>query len=289
MKKSIPNIFLFVLLTNMNFTAMGQDFAIRQNNIKNRALSSYSTGKEADYNVGKDHRFLFGISAGGGAAAGMYDYINQIPPPEYSYLLVPAFGINLDWRLSRSFALQSNLLYKGKGDRIDMNNLVQKIYSETEHEAGSSVSAAGYTTTKIGYIEASLLPVVVLGKKVEIGVGGFAAYALNGERKRDFTLSYNFGDIQMPDETYLETQKAKFVTLIQQSEDPEILYFNQIDYGIYSHFGIRLNPLKVSLGVSYSLNTWEPNSKLSGILVQNYDLTRSISAVVLLSWFFGAH
>ena len=47
------------------------------------------------------------------------------------------------------------------------------------------------------------------------------------------------------------------------------LNFNALDYGYVGHLGIRMNPLKLSFGLSYSTRQLEPDSQIFDLFYEN--------------------
>ena len=232
-------------------------------------------------------RFLVGPTVGVGFNTGRYDY-KTTPPPALSIGLAPVAGITFDWRMARHFATHIHFMYKGKGDRIDMNQWIQKINENDPEPSLGSVVAKGYTTTTINYAEASLLPVIVLGKHLEVGAGGFFAYGLSGKRVADYTVTYDYDLFPLGETIYNEEHPVEFISIAPSSIEEGKLYINRWDYGLAGHLGLRLNPVKISLGLSYSTKQWEPDSKLSTLFFDDINHTYHLATNLTVSWFFGA-
>ncbi len=237
---------------------------------------------------GKSNRFLVGLTVGGGLATSRFNYNSTTSPSILSYRIAPAAGLSIDWHMTRHLAWLLNIMYKEKGNRIDMNQWMKDFYSEDTEPSEGNATAEGYQMTKLSYLEASFLPVIVLVRTIEIGAGGFAGYGIKGTHNYDYTVKYDFPGFPVPDETFRGEQNAEFVLLAPESFDEDQLYINKIDYGICGHLGIRMNPFKLSFGVSYSTRQWEPDSSLSDMFSDNVDHTYNLTGMVTLSWYPGA-
>jgi hypothetical protein len=251
---------------------------------------SYNSGFKTAYSSlsddDSDKKFFIGITAGAGLSTCRYDYNSVTPPPAFSYRIAPTAGLTMDWRMSESFSMQMNLMYKGKGDKIDMSKWIDDILESDTVQADGKIIADGSITTKLAYVEASLVPTITIANLVEIGVGGFLGYGLSGKEITDYTIKYENYGFPFPDETYNEEKKVKYILIAPSEVLESELYINQIDYGLIGHLGVRVNPLKVSLSASYSLKQWEPDSKLSSLFIESFDHTYNLSGYLTLSWFF---
>lgn len=236
------------------------------------------------------HRGLFfGLNLGAGAATGRYDYKTSTAPPATSVRFAPAAGFTLDWRIARLFALQMNLMYKAKGDRIKMDRWAKDLYAAEAvdfNEPSVTVSASGYRKTNIHYLEASLLPVFVFADQLELGAGAYFGYGLAGKQKSDYTLMYDFPDFPLENETYKSELPIEFVSLIPGNIEEGKLYLNRFDYGVAAHFGVRLHPVKISLDFGYGLKQWEPDSKLSSIFFNDLNHTYNLNGTIMVGWYF---
>ncbi|MBK7096687.1 MAG: outer membrane beta-barrel protein [Saprospiraceae bacterium] len=251
---------------------------------------SYNSGFKTAYsslsNDDSDKKFFIGITAGAGLSTCRYDYNSITPPPSFSFRIVPAAGLSVDWRMSRSFSMQMNIMYKEKGDKIDMSKWIDDILKSDTVQSDGKITADGSITTKLAYIEASLIPTITIANLVEIGAGGFLGYGLSGKEITDYSIKYENYGFPFPDETYNEERKVKYILIAPEEVLENELYINQIDYGLIGHLGVRVNPFKVSLSASYSLKQWEPDSKLSSLFIESFDHTYNLSAHLTLSWFF---
>lgn len=235
-----------------------------------------------------DKKFLFGLTAGAGASTCRYEYNSVVPPPALSYSIVPAGGISLDWRMGHIFSLQFNTLYKGKGDKIDMAKWIDKIVASDTFQSGGKIVADGYIETRLAYAEVALIPTFTIANKLEIGVGGFAAYGLTGKEISKYSVKYENYGFPFPDDVYDESRTANFFIISPEELVENELYVNRLDYGYYGHLGLRMNPFKISLGVSYSTNSREPDSKLTDLFIETYDRNYNLTGVLTLSWYPGA-
>jgi hypothetical protein len=255
------------------------------------AATPKSTAPAAPKKAAKsmDKGFFVGISAGGGVATGRYDYKTSAAPPPLSVRFAPTAGINLDWRAARFFALQMNVMYKGKGDRINMDRWAQRIVENETivyDEPVTIIHGKGYRSTNIHAVEVSLLPVFVIARQFEFGVGAYLGYGLAGKQKSDYTFSYDFSEFPIDDETYKSELPIEFVSLVPESIDEGKLYLNRFDRGVIGHLGLRFNPLKISFDLSVGLRQWEPDSKLAGLFFNNLDHTYNIAGTCTVGWFF---
>ena len=240
-----------------------------------------------NYKAESSKHFFFGLTGGIGFSTGRYIYKSIAAPPALSIRIGAIAGISMDWRASDHFSFQFNALYKEKGDRIKMNEWIKVINENDEEQTeGGTVTAEGFQYTKISYIEASMLPVLVIGDVFEIGVGGFIGYGLNGKKVNDFTIKYDFPEFPIDDESFNNEVPINFILIAPSSIEKNKIYMNRIDYGGYGHLGVRINPIKISFSLSYSMKQLEPDSKLSSLFFEDIDHTYNLTAGLTLSWFF---
>ena len=192
--------------------------------------------------------FRVGFTAGVNAATRITDYKVGANPPDNSYRLAPAAGFTFDLRIWRKFYLQSSLLYKGKGDRIDMGLWTEEFSFPEVGSAVWEVEADGFTTTTLHYAELSLMPVFGIGDEdiqFQIGAGGYVAYGISGKEKRDYTISY-YLDYELDSEEIVKEEKTvKFVGLIQSEDNPDEIYLKSVDYGLLFYAGLRLSDINL--------------------------------------------
>ena len=158
-------------------------------------------------------KFLFGLTAGAGLSTCRYDYNSVTPPPSFSFRIAPTAGLTMDWRMSRSFSMQMNIMYKEKGDKIDMSKWIDDILESDTVQSDGKIIADGSITTKLAYIEASLIPTITIANLVEIGAGGFLGYGLSGKEITDYSIKYENYGFPFPDETYNEEKKVKYILI----------------------------------------------------------------------------
>lgn len=235
-------------------------------------------------------KFLVGPTIGYGLATCRFDYPGKAAPPMTSFKPVPNAGLSIDWRIAKSLSLDLDFKYFEKGYKINMNQWVKDINdNDPEGDDIGSSSAEGYTTMKLSYAEMSIYPIIVIANKLEIGAGGFLAYGLNGKRISDYKIIYNWPELSVPDETFQTEKEVEFVDIFPSSVEDSNIYINRFDYGLTGHLGFRINPFKISLGVNYSINQWEPDSKLSGLFLESFEHTYNIAGFLTVSWFPGAN
>jgi hypothetical protein len=238
---------------------------------------------------GRTKRFLFGITAGGGLATSRFDYKSVVAPSILSYRLAPVAGLTIDWRLFNSLSFDLNLLYREKGNKIDVNQWFSNIRDNDPEPSIGETTAEGFSETRLSYFEGSFMPVLVIGRFVEIGAGVFAGYGLTGKRMVDYSVKNSeIPDFLMPGQAVKEEFPAEFILVAPGTEDDEKLYVNALDYGYCGHLGFRMNPFKISFGVTYSTKSWEPAPGLADMFSDNVDFTYNLTGMVTLSWFFGA-
>jgi hypothetical protein len=233
-------------------------------------------------------RFLMGLTIGGGLATSRFDYKSTASPSILGFRFAPTAGLGFDWRLAKHFSLQMNFMYKEKGNRIDMNQWVDDIYASSPEPTIGSAEAEGYWETKLSYVEVSFLPVFIIGKTLEIGAGVFAGYGFTGKTVTDYTVKYDIPDFPLPDETFRSEKPVEFFLFIPEGNEEDQFYVNAIDYGYVGHLGFRMNPFKLSLSVSYSARSWEPDSEYSALFSDTVDKTYNLNGMITFSWFFNA-
>ena len=253
MKALLKSFLIFILLI------VNVSIICGQYSYNSGSKTAFSTLSDED----SDKKFYIGITAGAGLSTCIYDYNSVTPPPSLSLQDCTAAGLTMDWRMSKSFSMQMNIMYKEKGDKIDMSKWIDDILKSDTVQSDGKIIADGSITTKLAYIEASLIPTITIANLIEIGAGGFLGYGLSGNEITDYTVKYENYGFPFPDETYDEEKKVKYILLAPSEVLENEIYINQIDYGLIGHLGVRVNPFKVSLSASYSLKQWEPDSKLS--------------------------
>jgi hypothetical protein len=282
MKVLLKSMFIILVLISNLSIAWGQDSFNSGNQPAYPSLSVDDTGR----------KFLFGLTAGAGLSTCRYEYNSIAPPPQLSYRIVPAGGIGFDWRMGRIFSLQMNAMYKGKCDKIDMTKWIDAIVADTDFPPDTSfegkIIADSFIETKLGYVELSLVPTFTIGQLWELGFGGYAGFGLTGKEVSDYTIKYENYGYPFPDEVVNEERLVNFFILSPEEIIDNELYISQIDYGLYGHLGIRMNPFELSLGVSYSSLSWEPDSKFTDLFIETYDRNYNLTGVVTLSWYPGA-
>jgi len=235
-------------------------------------------------------KFLIGPTIGYGLATCRFDYPGKAAPPLTSFKPVPNAGLCIDWRIAKSLSLDIDFKYFEKGYKIIMNQWVTDINdNDPEGDNIGSSSAEGYTTMKLSYAEMSIYPIIVIANKLEIGAGGFLAYGLNGNRISDYKIIYDWPEHSIPDETFQTEKEVEFVDIFPSSLENSNIYINRFDYGVIGHLGFRINPFKISLGVNYSINQWEPDSKLSSLFLESYEHTYNMAGFLSVSWYPGAN
>ncbi len=196
----------------------------------------------------KNAAFRIGITADINAATRIADYKVGANPPDNSYRLAPSAGFTFDLRIWRKFYLQSSLLYKGKGDRIDMGLWTEEFSFPEVGSAVWEVQADGFTTTTLHYAELSMMPVFGIGDddiQFQFGAGGYVAYGLAGKEKRDYTITY-YLDYELDSEEIVKEEKTvKFVGLIQSEDNPDEIYLKSVDYGLLFYAGFRLSDINL--------------------------------------------
>lgn len=246
----------------------------------------FSLNVNAQYESG--NKFLFGLTAGGGISTCRYKYNSVTTPPQLSFRIVPTAGFGFDWRMGKIFSLQFNTLYKGKGDKIDMSKWIDEIVDNDTFQTEGKIIADGYIETRLAYVELSLIPTLTIANTIEIGAGGFAGFGLTGKEISKYTLKYENYGFPFPDESYNDNRKVNYFILSPEEIVENELYVNRLDYGYYGHIGFRFNPFKISLGVSYSTNSREPDSKLTDFFIETFDRNYNLTGVLTLSWYPGA-
>ena len=231
---------------------------------------------------------VIGITAGANAATGLYDYKGAPEPPAFSMLFAPTAGASFDWRISRRFSLQSALLYRGKGDRIDVGAWISS-FEELPQDYGftsSYTEAEGFIQTYVGYLEWPVYPVLNLSAGFQIGIGPYLAIGLHGKERSDYKTSYYVDATLLSRETVKESRKVEFADIVALEDDASTRYFNRLDYGLVGYLGIRASKLAVGWTINYGLAQWEPQTRLLGT-EQDTTETRHLTACMLLTFFLA--
>ena len=232
-------------------------------------------------------RFLMGFTGGATVSSGNYQFVNGPEPPRFNPLIFPGGGLTFDWRMTKWLSLQNAFLYKAKGDNIDMKLWSEEFYKKLAPFSNPSFSFVGngFVKTDIRYFEWSLCPNIILGRIVEIGIGGFAAIGLSGKETQDYVVNYLWDGKNFQSDEVNTSRPVEFVFYAPSSDNKDILYINRLDYGLCGRLGFRLGPVTLAGCFSYSLNTWEPDPLLGLQSAQNQ--TQNLSGMASLTFFLG--
>ena len=234
------------------------------------AAGQVSPSKKTEEEIeseGFKSRFRLGFTAGLNAATRQFNYKVGANPPSASYRLAPTAGLTFDLELWRKFYLQSSLLYKGKGDRIDMGLWSQEYSFPEVGSAVWEVTADGFTTTALHYAELSLMPIIGIGDEgaqFQLGAGGFVAYGFGGKEKLDYTISY-YLDYTLDSEVVVnEERKIKYVGLFKTEDNPDEIYLKKLDYGLLFYSGLRFSNINLGGSLAWGFQQLE---KVEGLFV----------------------
>ena len=237
----------------------------------------------ADFKKG----FFVGLIVGGNVNAALYDY-KTAPEPPFGFAFGPSAGVAFDWRMARSFSLQSTLAYRVKGNRIDMEKWVTSVEDEYYYDPNiifPAIEADGYLKTSISYLEWSLCP-VFHADVLQLGFGGYLAAGLSGEETADYEISYYLEGELLDQDIVNTTRDVEFVDLIAADNDESTLYLNRIDYGLTAYMGFAIDPITIGMTFNYGLNQWEPENKLFSSSKPPNE-TRHITGMLSLAYYFG--
>ena len=234
--------------------------------------------------------FSIGFTVGGNVATGIYDYKTGTNPPVESFRVGPAGGIILNYHFAKWLAVHTNILYKAKGDRIDMDLWA----SEFEFPPGISVTTTaegdGFITNYIGYLEFSLVPTFVLNPnsrvQVLLGVGPYGGIGLHGHEKQDYTIYYYYNGVFEEEKSVNLERDIEFVNLLQESDNPDLKYVNRFDYGVYFNTGVQFDAYLAGVSVSWGRAELEPDMEgFFGAGPRN-TITKNISGSIYFCYFF---
>jgi hypothetical protein len=230
--------------------------------------------------------FFVGLIAGGNVNAALYDY-QTAPEPPLGFAFGPSAGIAIDWRMARSFSLQSVLAYRVKGNRIDVAEWVTSLEDAYPYDPiilFPAIEADGYLKTSIHYLEWSLCPVFHVDI-LQLGFGGYLAAGLSGKETADYEISYYLEGELFDQDIVNTTRDVAFVDLISAG-DESALYINRMDYGLTGYMGFAIDPLTIGMTFNYGLNQWEPENNLFSSSKPPNE-TRHITGMLSLAYYFG--
>lgn len=230
----------------------------------------------------------FGLHAGVSASTGIYNYKNGPEPPLASILIGPTGGVNIDFRISNGFSIESILAYRLKGDRIDIADWIASVEEPVSNGNWIVLTpeADGYVQTKIGYFEIALLPVFHFSDNFRFGIGGYGCLGLHGEEKSDYQIDFLLDGEIFTREIVNDTRTIEFADLISSEDNETTRYLNSLDYGLVGFLGFGQSPLTFRLTFNYGLQTWEPDNNLlsSGELPAE---TYHLNGIFTVHYWFG--
>lgn len=207
--------------------------------------------------------FHFGIQVGVSSMTGLYYYRNATQPPLESFGYGYLGGLVIELDISRSFSLMSQIGYKTKGDRIDMSIYAESL--EYPPIGGHFIHVEGEGSSKHNYhyAEISLIPVISLGSKFRMGIGGYLASAISGKEINDYTLYYYQDGISSYQETVNSTKDAEIVDFFPGDISDEKIYLKRWDYGIHALIGWRYPNIMWGFSSSIGMTEIEPDPLFS--------------------------
>lgn len=230
--------------------------------------------------------FFVGFTLGANAATGIYHFRDKPNPPDLNLRVAPVGGFSFDWRLGRHFSFQMNLLYKGKGDNIKMQDWLDKLPDLSNSSQLIQKTGTGYIKNTIHYGEFSLLPVITIGKVFQIGAGGYVAAGFAGKEERKYSVKYYYQELLIDENSENVERTMEFVTSYAGS-DLNKRYMRRFDYGLCFHTGLRFLPFNVNITACYGMNPWEPKSDLFSNAKTNE--TKNLTGGISLSYYLGGH
>ena len=235
----------------------------------------------------KDPFLGIGLMGGLNAAGGYYDYKAGLTPPFPSLLLAPSAGFRLDFRFGRYFSVLSELAYRQKGDRIDMKKWYDLI--EPAPTTGDWIpavtTAEGNITTRVGYIELTLVPLIHASRFIHFGLGGYAAVGIHGSEKSDYQVTYSAEDWVFDRQEVVVQRFIEFADFVGIEDTESTRYFNRLDYGITGIIGFGHRPFTLDLGLSYGLATWQPTETLFSSTTTPNQTHHLVGVIALNFWF----
>jgi hypothetical protein len=226
--------------------------------------------------------------AGINGASGLYNYKSGPEPPVPSLLPAPSIGINVDFPLFKAISMEATLSYRGKGDRIDM----QDWFDSFELPPTDGVwevaypEADGIIQTYIGYGELALCPVFAFSESFRLGLGGYVAGGIHGKEKSDYTIDYYFEGEIFSREVINESRQIEFVELVSLQDTDEVRYINRLDYGFTAFMDIGQGPLSYRFTFNLGQESWEPENDLFGEGNQPQE-TYHLTGMFSLHYWFG--
>ncbi len=229
--------------------------------------------------------FRLGIQGGINAATGIYTNKTITPPPSTSIGLTYTGGLAIEYAIARKFSLNMHLLYKGKGDKIDMGMYAQDIEFPVINNYIIYAEGDGNSTSTIHYGEFSIVPTLVFpsssGKSSFIlGIGGYLGSAFSGKQTNDYTIRYyQNGNLTNEDEVN-NTVNMSIVDFFPEDQNQDLLYIRRIDYGLYSMLGWKFSKFMIGLSSSRGMVEIEPD-----LLIQRGEKPKETKNLVLTLFF----
>jgi hypothetical protein len=196
-------------------------------------------------------RTLIGLTLGGSLAINQYDYGENGKEPPVGFLLLPSGGFTFDFESKGSFSFLMGLYLKGKGDKLNVDELIKGWTLPPE----ITVAGTGSISTSTYQLELPMAFCFNFGypNRFVFGLGGYLGYGLWGKEKSNFSITYTQPESDPVTETINTTRDLTLVNFIVSEEIDSLLYINRVDYGLYGLVGFKLMPFAMNATLSWSM------------------------------------
>jgi len=214
--------------------------------------------KDSDFGVPK---LAVGVTAGINWVDNVYDYKDPDdlePVSDKMMRLAPTFGIRLDLWIMENFGIRTGALYKGKGSVVDVEETYKKF-------GNPDLKGTGKITNTVNYIEVPFVPYVGFSVNeysfLQIGVGPYVAWGINGEQKDDYkTMAYNNGQL-IQENIVNETTEVAFYNVIPKDPPDDKVFLRSLDYGLNIEFTWRGKNFMMSAVYGWGLANTRPDKE----------------------------
>ncbi len=181
-------------------------------------------------------------------------------------------GGSVDISLVKVLSLQTGILFTTKGYRRNLKkDLLPNIYVN------------GYDKLSMNYLEIPLHLVIKI-KKFQIYAGPYAAVAIGGKRKFDYTYNTPAGFAISVGDTYIYKPKLGKVDPDDIADDERA--FKALDLGADIGIGYKLGPILINAGFSIGLGNLTPKFDGDPVDPKDWKKTNRIFSISA-SFFFG--
>ena len=194
----------------------------------------------------------FGPKVGINLCKYSFNFKDSSNEPDVKMRLAPLVGVVVNYQFTDEIALQSGLIFSGKGAAYDLKKMADDDDFVDEYD--------GYRRISTGYIE---LPVnvaygIAIGEsQLQIFAGPYLAYGIMGTDKWDVTVKYTNGNTESDKDDW----KIKFKNKVDESDydgDDYVDYQTALDFGLSFGLGFKTGPILINAGYGLGLTNLTP-------------------------------